>query len=191
VGAILLLAATAAIPVEAQAPVPRPMVLRLDPAQTQVTFTLGATLHTVDGEAHMKEGEVRFEAPAGAASGRIVIDATSLNTKNERRDRNMHEDVLESAKYKEIVFEPSRLLGTFAESGESDVRLTGKLSIHGGAHDVDLPAHVAVSGGRVTGTGHFSVPYVAWGMKDPSAFVLRVKKEVEIELRFEGALSAQ
>jgi hypothetical protein len=33
------------------------------------------------------------------------------------------------------------------------------------------------------------VPYVKWGLKDPSVFILKVAKEVDIELTLNGRLT--
>jgi hypothetical protein len=38
------------------------------------------------------------------------------------------------------------------------------------------------------GAGTFVVPYVKWGMNDPSTLMLRVSKEVQIDLLLTGTL---
>jgi hypothetical protein len=40
--------------------------------------------------------------------------------------------------------------------------------------------------GEWTVTSHFTVPYVKWGMKNPSTFVLRVNQSVDIEIQASG-----
>lgn len=160
----------------------------LDPAKTTVEFALGATLHAVHGTFKSKSGTIRFNPASGEASGSIVIDATSGNSDNESRDRKMHEVVLESKKYPEIVLTPIRVTGAVAEQGDSTVEVQGVLRIHGADHEVTLSVAVHVSGDAVTAKTHFVVPYVAWGLKNPSTFVLRVSKEVEIEVSSRGRI---
>ena len=157
-------------------------VLRIDPAQTQVEFTLGAVLHTVHGTFHLKSGEMRFDPATGAASGQLVVDATSADTGDGARDKNMHKVVLESARYPEIVFRPDRVLGKVAAQGASQVRLHGTFSIHGADHEVEMPTQVEATGGQYAATVKFSVPFVQWGMKDPSTLFLRVEKHVDITI---------
>jgi hypothetical protein len=47
---------------------------------------------------------------------------------------------------------------------------------------------VHVSGDQLHATGSFAVPYVQWGLKDPSTLMLRVNKEVQIDLSLNGTL---
>jgi len=190
--AALVLAASFAVGAFAAATpgVPGGHRVTLDPEATRVEFVLGATFHSVHGTATLTRGAIAFDPVSGAASGEIVIDARSLSTGNEKRDERMHEEVLESPAWPEIVFRPQRVEGGFVADGASDLTITGSMEIHGGRHDVSVVAHVRAGAGRVAGTAELEVPYVAWGMKDPSVFVLRVRKTVAIALEFGGTFEA-
>ena len=78
-------------------------VITLDPAATKIEFTLAATMHTVHGTFKLKNGEIHWDPATGRVSGAIVIDATSGNTDNTSRDKNMHTQILESAKLPKIL----------------------------------------------------------------------------------------
>jgi polyisoprenoid-binding protein YceI len=159
------------------------IAVRLDPAHTEVAFTLGATLHTVEGTFKLKSGELTFDPATGKASGDLVVDAASGQTGNGSRDKKMHEVVLESAKYPEIVFHPDRVEGKVDPAGHSQVQLHGMLNIHGTNHEMTVPLTVDAENGGYRATATFSVPYVKWGMKNPSTFMLRVKDTVEITVK--------
>jgi len=165
------------------------VALKLNPAQTQITYTLGAVLHTVDGTFKLKSGAIQFDSATGRASGEIVVDATSGESGNNSRDRKMHESVLESPTYPEIIFVPEQVEGHVSLSGESQVQLQGLLKLHGSQHEITLPAAVQVSGNQLTAAVHFAIPYVQWGLKDPSTFILRVDKTVDITIHAAGSLS--
>lgn len=170
-----------------------PLTLTLDPEESTVRFTLGATLHTVEGSFRIESGELTFDPATGEVSGRVVMDATSGKTGNRKRDRDMHEKVLESEQYPEVVFLPTRLEGVFQPAGESEVTLHGTVQIHGTEHEISIPATVEVEttedgGRRLEATGTFVVPYVEWGMNDPSKFLLRVDKSVDVTIHAEGRI---
>ncbi|HZI63227.1 MAG TPA: YceI family protein [Thermoanaerobaculia bacterium] len=164
--------------------------LVLDPAESRVAFSLDATLHTVRGTARLEHGEVRFDPASGAASGEIVVDARSAETGNGSRDRDMHRKVLDSADFPQIVLEIERLSGEFAPAGRSDLRLGGRMRLQGGAHPIEIPVQAEAAGEKVTAKARFTVPYVAWGLPDPSTFVLRVGKQVAVEVAAVGRLVA-
>lgn len=175
----------AAFPVPVQA---QNVTLNLDPALTQVAFTLGAVLHTVEGTFKLKNGAIQFNPATGEAGGEIIVDGTTGETGNDSRDRKMHKSVLESATYPEIVFVPRRVRGRVSLSGESQVQVQGSVKLHGSQHGITIPADIRVTGDQLTATVHFAIPYVEWGLKDPSTFLLRVDKKVDVVIHATGRL---
>jgi polyisoprenoid-binding protein YceI len=168
-----------------------PWVLRLDPGATRIDFELAATLHTVRGTLPLREGTVRFDPDTGAVAGRVVVDATGAETGNARRDRNMHRDVLESRRHPQIVFEPGRLEVTARTAERLAGTLHGRILLHGASHRVAIPVEAERERpGRGRVTGRFEVPYVAWGLRDPSTLLLRVDDRVTLTFEARGALRA-
>jgi polyisoprenoid-binding protein YceI len=163
------------------------IALTLDPAQSKVHYTVDSTLHAVHGTFNLKSGSIHFDPSTGKAGGEIVVFATSGESGNDSRDKRMHKEILETAKYPEVVFHPTHLEGKVAASGPSDVKLHGIFSIHGTDHELTVPVHAELGGDHWTGTGNFEVPYVKWGIKDPSNFFLKVKHVVNVELQMSGA----
>jgi polyisoprenoid-binding protein YceI len=164
-------------------------VFQLDPAQSTVEFTLGDVLHTVHGKFKMKDSTVHFDPASGLASGALVVDATSGSSGNSSRDRKMNKDILECAKYPEFRFILQSIKGSIPSSGSSQVEMTGVMNLHGGDHLFTVTSPVQVSNGHVTAEVHFVVPYVEWGLKDPSNFILRVNKKVDITVHAVGTLT--
>ncbi|HXI03121.1 MAG TPA: YceI family protein, partial [Candidatus Saccharimonadales bacterium] len=166
-------------------------LLRLDPAATSVAFELGSTFHTVHGSFDLARGEIWFDAGTGEASGRIEIPTASGQSGNKSRDRKMHEEILESARYPAIVFQPDRFEGSFDPASGGKVSLAGAIEIHGASHRISVPAEVSISGVKLTGTARLTIPYVEWGMKDPSVLFLRARKEVEVTIHLEGSIQRE
>ncbi len=163
-------------------------VLSLDGARSRVTFTLDATAHTVEGAFTVRSTSVTFEPDNGTLAGEVVVDLASGRTGNGRRDAKMHEEVLETAKYPVATFRPGRLLGKVPTEGSASLEIEGVLLFHGGEHELTLPVRITVDGSSISAVSEFSVPYVAWGLEDPSVFVLRVAKEARVRAEFSGKL---
>jgi len=160
------------------------MRVTLDPATTHINFTLAATLHTVHGTFKLKSGQIQWDAATGHASGSIAIDATSGNTDNASRDKNMHNQVLESGKFPEIIFTPAQIKGALNRKGSSQLEVAGVIQIHGQDHDQTLNLAVERgAGGTLQTTTQFPIPYVKWGIKDPSTFLLHVADTVNVEIQ--------
>jgi polyisoprenoid-binding protein YceI len=188
VGIAVFLSASAAPPrPQALQTSTQELVFSLDQSQSRVHYMVDSTLHAVHGTFNLKSGILRIDPATGKASGEIIVYASSGDSNNSSRDEKMHKAVLESAKYSEIVFNPTLLDGKLALSGPSDVKLHGVLSLHGGDHDLIVPVRAEVAGDQWKGSARFQVPYIQWGLKDPSNFLLKVKPNVEIELELAGS----
>jgi polyisoprenoid-binding protein YceI len=158
-------------------------VLELDPAQTHVQFTLRDILHTVQGSFKLKRGVVHYDFTTGKSSGEIAIDARSGNSGSEARDQRMQKNILESDRYPEIVFIPDHVEGSLAEA-----KIHGLFRIHGADHEMTLVIKAVPNENRLNVRTQFIVPYVDWGMKNPSTLFLRVGDKVHIEVDALGRL---
>ncbi|MGC1485666.1 MAG: YceI family protein [Candidatus Acidiferrum sp.] len=167
---------------------PGDVTLNLDPVRSQLHWSLGSTLHTVHGTFALKRGAVRFDPASGKASGEFVADATSGESGNESRDKKMHNEILESARYTEVIFRPNRIEGKVLAQGSSRVQVHGSFLLHGSEHELTVPVQAELDGNRWKGSAKFSVPYIVWGLKSPNTFLLKADPSVEIELELSGTL---
>ena len=187
-----LLAVIAGLVVMILAPASRAQeaVVQIDPAQTKIEFSLSGNVHNVHGKFNLKSSSLRFDPSNGKIDGAIVVDATSGDSGNSSRDARMHREILESAKFPEIVFTPATITGAVAPEGSSSVQVSGKFRLHGQDHDVTLPADVKSDGKNLQITTHIDIPYVKWGLKNPSNFFFRVGDTVTIEIQAAGHLQS-
>jgi len=181
---LAVLAAFAAVAAHAEQ-----RVLVLDPQATQVSFVLQATGHDVEGALGLKAGRIAFDPASGAASGEIAIDLKSAATGNKSRDNQMQKDVLETDSYPLAVFRAEKLRGSVPESGSGQITLDGTLSLHGSEHKVSLLAKVEVQGGRLKAETEIPIPFVEWGLHDPSILMLRVAKVVSVKVLARGTFA--
>jgi polyisoprenoid-binding protein YceI len=161
----------------------------LDPAPTKINWTLGDVLHTVEGTFKLKSGSIVFDPKTGDASGQIVVDAKSGESGNDKRDAKMQKEVLESSRFPEITFLPKHVTGDLPTQGSSTLQVQGVFRIHGSDHDMTLSFPVQADGSRATATTKFTVPYEAWGMKNPSVMFLKVENKVEISISAVGTVT--
>lgn len=162
--------------------------LEFDPGRTTINFTLADVLHTVHGTFKLKRGSITFDSSTGNAAGEIVVDVASGNSGGEARDKRMHEEILESARYPEAVFTADRVSGELARRGTSELEVHGWFQIHGASHEMTFHFRADVNGSEVATSTRFTIPYVQWGMKNPSNFLLRVSDKVEMNIQAVGRL---
>jgi polyisoprenoid-binding protein YceI len=178
--------AMAAFAYQAAAAKLRSGTLELDPSKTLIEFRLPGALHTTHGIFKLEQATIRADLTTGEASGSIVVDARSGDSGISVRDDRMKDSVLGVQKYPKITFEPRHVTGTLGEDGQFQARLQGVLTLHGAGHQIVMDVQGRLVGDSLVAKSHFSVPYVEWGLKDPSVLFFTVAKQVDIDIATEG-----
>lgn len=161
---------------------PSKVTLHFDPAGTRINWTLKTLLHTVHGTFQLKGGLMTLDETTGVAEGEIIVETATGESGDGARDRRMKNEILESTKYPEAIFHPQKVTG-FVRSGQSQtVTVEGSFTIHGVDHPLFLRVKTTPEGDMLKAETSFVVPYVAWGMKDPSTLMLRVGKDVQVDV---------
>jgi polyisoprenoid-binding protein YceI len=161
----------------------------VNPGTSSIGFALTGTGHEVHGTFHVSSGTIQFDRNVPKMSGTVTVSASSGESGDNGRDKNMHQKVLEAERFSDITFQPQAYTGSIAPTGDSTILVSGTFTLHGTPHDLTVPMQVHIDGQNLTAKGSFIVPYVKWGLKDPSIFILKVAKEVHIDMNLVGTVS--
>src|SRR5580658_9086398 len=161
----------------------------VNPDASEVKMTLKTTHELVNGTFHVQSGSIEFDRSTTKMSGSVVVLAGSGKTGNGHRDKKMNKDILEVEQHATVSFEPKTYTGAIASSGDSTIQVTGIFTLLGAPHEITIPILVHLEGTTATAKAHFVVPYIQWGLKDPSFLFWKADKDVAIDLFLTGRLS--
>jgi polyisoprenoid-binding protein YceI len=161
----------------------------VNPDASEVKITLKTTHELVNGAFHVQSGSIEFDRSTPKMLGSVVVLAGSGKTGNDSRDKKMNKDILKVEQYATVSFEPKTYTGAIALSGDSTIQVTGIFTLLGTPHEITIPILVHLEGTTATAKAHFVVPYVQWGLKNPSFLVWKADNDVAIDLFLAGRLS--
>ena len=101
----------------------------------------------------------------------------------------MNKDILKVDQYTSVSFAPKTYTGTIAPSGDSTIQVSGVFTLLGNLHDITIPMQIHMDGSKATARAHFVIPYVQWGLKNPSFLVWKAENDVAIDLNLVGQIS--
>ncbi|MFD9670306.1 YceI family protein [Rhodococcus sp. NPDC059968] len=133
----------------------------LDPARTSIAFhTKALWLLPVTGTFHAVEGAGTVSND-GSITGTLVVDATSVNTKNSKRDEHLRSaDFFDVQKYPTIIFTATEARP--AEPGH--LHLGADLTVHGQTRPLTVPAHVVATEDTAAVTAEVHLDRSSWGL---------------------------
>jgi polyisoprenoid-binding protein YceI len=152
-------------------------------------MTLKTNHEIVNGTFHLQSGAIDFDRSSPALSGSVVVSAVGGKTGNDSRDKKMSKDVLQVEKYATVSFAPKSYTGTIAPAGDSTIQVTGIFTLIGQPHEVTIPMQIHIEGSSCTAKAHLVIPYVRWGLKDPSFMMWKAEKETTVDLTLVGKIS--
>ena len=161
----------------------------VNPDASQVKMTLKTTHELVNGTFHVQSGSIEFDQSTPRMSGSVVVLADSGKTGNDSRDKKMNKDILKVEQYATVSFEPKTYTGAIASSGDSTIQVTGIFTLLGTAHEITVPMLVHLDGTNTSAKAHFDVPYVQWGLKNPSFMIWKADHDVAIDVNLVGTIS--
>jgi polyisoprenoid-binding protein YceI len=161
----------------------------IDPSASEVKMTLKTNHDVVNGTFHLQSGSIEFDPSALKISGTVVVAAASGNTGSGSRDKKMNKDILKAEQFTTVSFAPKSYTGTLAASGDSTIQVSGVFTLLGTPHDIAIPMQIHMDGTRATAKAQFIVPYVQWGLKNPSFMILKAENDVTIDLSLTGQIS--
>lgn len=186
---LALLLPCAALPIPSALASAQQTRYRVDPSRSTVHFTLGDTLHRFGGVFQIASANITFDPASRRMSGKIVVDAASGDSGSHARDKRMKKDELQSQAFPSIIFEPQSFSGDLSPSGPSQIQVSGLFTLVGQPHPITVPMTIQIDGSRCTATGQFDVPYIAWGLKDPSMLMVKMQKQVRVDLTLNGQIT--
>ena len=161
----------------------------VNPDASEVKITLKTTHELVNGAFRIQSGSIEFDPKAAKISGSVVVLAGSGKTGNDSRDKKMNKDILAVEQHATVLFEPKSYTGVIAPQGDSTIQVTGIFTLLGTPHEITIPILVHLEAAAATAKAHFVVPYVQWGLRNPSFLIWKAEDDVAIDLVLAGRLS--
>ncbi|MES2522747.1 MAG: YceI family protein [Gemmatimonadota bacterium] len=173
-------AAALALPMLVAArPLAAPVPHTIDRAHSEINFVADSRMLSAHGFFAKWDADVALDPKNWEASTvAITIDASSINTRVEMRDKHLRsDDFLAVDKFPTITFKSVEV----KKSGESKLDITGDLTVRGTTKRVVVPATLVFYEGT-TGRfrGHFAINRKDYGIAYNSA-VNPIQDEVQVQ----------
>ena len=161
----------------------------VNPEASEVKMKLNTTHEVVNGIFHLQSGSINFDRTSSHISGIVIVAAGSCKTGNDSRDKKMNKDILKVDQFATVSFAPKTYNGTIPASGDSTIQVNGVFTLLGNPHDLTIPMQIHIDGSKATAKAQFVVPYVQWGLKNPSFLIWKAENDVAMDINLVGQVS--
>lgn len=174
---------------------PTGRVFQIDPNASSAEFVIDEILRgspkTVVGTTNQVAGQIAADLKDmdAAQVGTISINARTLTTDADGRNRMLQNQILQTGEHELITFTPKRMVGLpeTATLGQSfSFQMIGDLTIRGTTREATFDVSVTpTSDNRLEGSAFSTVRYADWGVSIPQVpSVAGVEEHVDLKLTF-------
>jgi polyisoprenoid-binding protein YceI len=156
-----------------------------DQSQSSISFVASSTLHPVKGKAKTFSGKITLPSLSDPTTGSVilVLEASSLDTDHEGRDKVMRENCLESGRFPTVEFKSLEVHGesksySLGQTGKAEIQ--GLLDLHGVQKKIMIPVEYRLTDQAVLVNGKTVVKMSEFKIPEPKFLFLRVKDDIEI-----------
>ncbi len=115
-----------------------------DQGRSSIYFLASSTLHPISGKAKKFDGRILIPTAGDPSTGGVTlqIEASTLDTSLEARDKKMKESCLEVSRFPMIRFKSLEIRagsGTYSPGSTGKAEILGLLDLHGVQKKVTLP----------------------------------------------------
>jgi polyisoprenoid-binding protein YceI len=178
-----------------QSALAEPVLFSIVQAESQARFTLDELLRgnpkTVIGETNQVAGEISvdFDNPANSQVGLIQVNARTLVTDSDFRNRAIKNEILDTGEFEFISFQPTLISGlpeSVAVGETLTFKIEGELTIRDISNPVGFEVNITVtSKTTLSGYASTSVARADYDLQIPSVpSVADVDEEVLVEIEF-------
>jgi len=154
---------------------------KLDPQKTSIALrTKAMWIFTVKGTIKALSGDAAIGSDGGAR-GTLVIDAASLDTRNEKRDEHLRtDDLLDATTHPTMVFEAT----SAHPDGAGLMEIHGALTVRGRTRPLILHAQISGTENAATVSTNVEIDRRLWGITWGAKMGAALKNQVTITAHF-------
>jgi polyisoprenoid-binding protein YceI len=152
---------------------------------SSISFSVSSTLHPVRGEVKKFGGKITLSSLRDPSTGKLTLDieASSLDTNHDARNKKMWESCLEVDRFPMIRFQSLVLLNgpksySPGQTGRGEV--LGLLDLHGVQKRIVIPVDYKYTEEGVQGRGKVVIKRSDFKIPEPKILFLGVGDEIEI-----------
>jgi polyisoprenoid-binding protein YceI len=174
---------------------PTGRVFQIDPNASSAEFVIDEILRgspkTVVGTTNQVAGQIAADLKDldAVKVGTITINARTLTTDADGRNRMLQNQILQTEQHEYITFTPKQIVGlpeTAAVGQRFSFQMVGDLTIRGTTRETTFDVAVTpTADNRLEGSAFTSIRYADWGVSIPQVpSVAGVEDQVDLKLNF-------